>query len=238
MLKHHTTIVLVALLLSCGLALCATPGLALPQSSAKTNIESAQKDLQSKGYYHGQVDGLMGPATQTAIRQFQKTQNIPVTGRLDAETASKLGVQPVEQSAAHAARHASSNKPVEESNLKAAGRSTKKGATQFGHAIKHGTPLVAGKDFGKAIGHAGKEVGMASKKAVSTHGSGTSSNPEVESAQKSLQTQGYYHGQVDGVMGSQTRSAIRQFQKAENIPVTGRLDSETAAKLGVQAGSK
>jgi peptidoglycan hydrolase-like protein with peptidoglycan-binding domain len=37
------------------------------------------------------------------------------------------------------------------------------------------------------------------------------------------------------VFGLRTRASIRAYQKAENLPVTGQLDTQTAAKLGVTA---
>jgi peptidoglycan hydrolase-like protein with peptidoglycan-binding domain len=59
------------------------------------------------------------------------------------------------------------------------------------------------------------------------------SRDDIKQAQKSLNDKGFDVGPSDGVMGSRTRAGIRQFQKSENLPVTGRLDAETADKLGV-----
>jgi peptidoglycan hydrolase-like protein with peptidoglycan-binding domain len=53
--------------------------------------------------------------------------------------------------------------------------------------------------------------------------------------QQTLQDKGHYHGKVDGVFGLRTRASIRAYQKAENLPVTGQLDTQTAIKLGVTA---
>ncbi len=39
---------------------------------------------------------------------------------------------------------------------------------------------------------------------------------------------GYYDGVVDGQMGSQTSAAIRRYQLAENLKVTGELNTQTA----------
>jgi peptidoglycan hydrolase-like protein with peptidoglycan-binding domain len=39
---------------------------------------------------------------------------------------------------------------------------------------------------------------------------------------------------VDGVFGLRTRASIRAYQKAENLPVTGQLDTQAAGKLGVR----
>jgi lipid-binding SYLF domain-containing protein len=58
------------------------------------NIKKAQEALRDKGYEPGPSDGLWGPRTKAALRKYQESQNLPVTGRLDAETAAKLGVEP------------------------------------------------------------------------------------------------------------------------------------------------
>ena len=56
---------------------------------------------------------------------------------------------------------------------------------------------------------------------------------DTSKLQQILQDEGHYRGKVDGVVGLRTRASIRGFQKAENLPVTGQLDTQTAGKLGV-----
>jgi len=60
---------------------------------------------------------------------------------------------------------------------------------------------------------------------------------DVKQMQQTLQDEGHYRGKVDGVLGLKTRASIRRFQKAENLPVTGQLNVETASKLGVRPDS-
>src|ERR1017187_3616847 len=57
---------------------------------------------------------------------------------------------------------------------------------------------------------------------------------ELKKVQETLRGKGYYGGKVDGVFGLRTRASIRAYQKAENLPVTGQLDTQTAGKLGVR----
>jgi len=57
---------------------------------------------------------------------------------------------------------------------------------------------------------------------------------DVRKMQQTLRDKGHYRGKVDGVFGLRTRASIRGFQKAENLPVTGHLDSQTAGKLGIR----
>jgi peptidoglycan hydrolase-like protein with peptidoglycan-binding domain len=53
----------------------------------------------------------------------------------------------------------------------------------------------------------------------------------VFEAQVALARRGISAGSIDGIIGSQTRAALRAFQQCEFLPVTGELDSATKAKL-------
>jgi peptidoglycan hydrolase-like protein with peptidoglycan-binding domain len=53
-----------------------------------------QETLRNKGHFRGQVDGVFGLRTRASIRAYQKAENLPVTGELDAKTAAKLGLSP------------------------------------------------------------------------------------------------------------------------------------------------
>jgi len=59
----------------------------------RDQVRAAQQALKDKGHDPGMVDGVMGPKTQAALKDFQKSQGIQDTGRLDAETMSKLGIE-------------------------------------------------------------------------------------------------------------------------------------------------
>ncbi len=53
------------------------------------------------------------------------------------------------------------------------------------------------------------------------------SRPNVKQVQIALKNAGYEPGRIDGRMGKQTRDAIKAFQKAHNLAVTGKADKET-----------
>jgi peptidoglycan hydrolase-like protein with peptidoglycan-binding domain len=57
---------------------------------------------------------------------------------------------------------------------------------------------------------------------------------EIKKVQETLRNKGHYRGKVDGIFGLQTQASIRAYQKAEILPVTGQLDTQTAGKLGVR----
>lgn len=56
-------------------------------------------------------------------------------------------------------------------------------------------------------------------------------NPRVEEIQQILKDADFEPGPVDGMMGAQTRGAIREFQKANQLRPTGKIDSATRSAL-------
>jgi peptidoglycan hydrolase-like protein with peptidoglycan-binding domain len=125
----------------------------MPRASAadRDDIKKAQETLRDKGYDPGPIDGVLGPQTRGAISQYQKSENLPVTGHLDAQTAGKLGVEPESIGG----------------SFKGAGQEAAEGGEEFGHEMKQGKPIAAGKEMGKGLGRAGKKFGKGVKKAVS-----------------------------------------------------------------------
>ncbi len=49
--------------------------------------------------------------------------------------------------------------------------------------------------------------------------------------QTALKNAGYFQNVVDGKMGKKTRLAVREFQKANNLPVDGKVGKNTWAVL-------
>lgn len=62
------------------------------QAMGQQHVRSVQEALKDKGYDPGTIDGAMGPQTAAALREFQKAEGLQSTGRVDAETRSKLGI--------------------------------------------------------------------------------------------------------------------------------------------------
>jgi Putative peptidoglycan binding domain len=56
---------------------------------------------------------------------------------------------------------------------------------------------------------------------------------EVANVQAALQEQGYYHGDIDGVLGPQTRAALADYQVAQGLEPTGTVDEATLETLGM-----
>ena len=55
----------------------------------------------------------------------------------------------------------------------------------------------------------------------------------VANVQATLQQLGYYHGPINGVLGSATRAAIANYQRDQGLYSTSAIDEATLAALGM-----
>jgi len=70
-----------------------TPNQQAPRPiSARAAVAEVQRQLMSRGYYRGRVDGRPGRGTAFALRAFQFQSGLPPTGRLDTTTLNALGL--------------------------------------------------------------------------------------------------------------------------------------------------
>src|SRR6201987_6537787 len=53
---------------------------------------SVQTKLAQRGYYHGSIDGVLGPDSQRAIKEFQAAKGMRVTGRIDPKLLKSLDI--------------------------------------------------------------------------------------------------------------------------------------------------
>jgi peptidoglycan hydrolase-like protein with peptidoglycan-binding domain len=68
-----------------------------PGRYGPATIRKVQETLNARGYKAGAPNGVLGESTRTALRAFQKSENIVVTGRPNPRTLAHLGI--TEQSA-------------------------------------------------------------------------------------------------------------------------------------------
>jgi hypothetical protein len=55
----------------------------------------------------------------------------------------------------------------------------------------------------------------------------------IANVQSALQQQGYYQGDIDGILGPETRAALAEYQTAQGIEPTGAVDEPTLETLGM-----
>ncbi len=69
-----------------------TPAPPAQTAVASGLVQQVQLVLQQQGTYTGAVDGVWGPATQTAVKSYQQAHNIGSSGQIDAATLASLNI--------------------------------------------------------------------------------------------------------------------------------------------------
>ena len=59
---------------------------------SKNDTMAVQNALAKAGVYKGKADGAWGAETSSALKEYQKTNGLKVTGMADHDTLAKLGV--------------------------------------------------------------------------------------------------------------------------------------------------
>lgn len=151
---------------------------ARPAPAGDPVIAEVQGILADLNLYQGDVDGLTGPQTRTAIEAYRKIVGLTVSTDIDDQLLSQLGAR---------SRVASKAIPLPEGSP--------------------GTDLIE-----------------------------TSSAPSRDDAmvrriQAGLKAFGNDGIEIDGVVGSRTRSAITEFQSLFGLPETGAPDEQVYRKM-------
>jgi peptidoglycan hydrolase-like protein with peptidoglycan-binding domain len=65
-----------------------------PQQASQDSetVKQAQQKLSEKGHDAGPTDGMIGPKTQAALKEFQQKQGMQPSGQLDSQTLAALDI--------------------------------------------------------------------------------------------------------------------------------------------------
>ena len=64
------------------------------------------------------------------------------------------------------------------------------------------------------------------------------SNDQIKQAQSMLKERTFYNGEQTGKLNAETRAALKKYQEAESIKVTGTLNRATLEKMNIQLTDK
>ena len=70
------------------------PPLSYVQPLPPQSVQTVQDRLRQAGVYNGQIDGVWGADSQSALERFQQSHQLQVTGQLNQATAATLGLDP------------------------------------------------------------------------------------------------------------------------------------------------
>jgi peptidoglycan hydrolase-like protein with peptidoglycan-binding domain len=189
-------------------------------------IASAQQLLKDQGFYYGNVDGRKNSETTVAIRRYQIRNGLQINGELNTETQRSLGMSASQPSTPVKKETQSSSSDqqispdisapsrrdkIDSSPRTLPSRGYSRGPQSETRGALDGTPYeVATPDLQQHI---------------------------IANAQIMLARRGYYRSDIDGVYGPGTEFALRAYQGRVGLAVTGRLDLETLAAMGMLSGT-
>jgi peptidoglycan hydrolase-like protein with peptidoglycan-binding domain len=91
-------------------------GSSVPTGQSSHLIKDAQAELQREGLYKGRIDGIDGPQTQQAVRDFQRREGLQQTAVLDQPTLERMNLtgeaQTAERTGADVAGSGTSSPPA------------------------------------------------------------------------------------------------------------------------------
>jgi peptidoglycan hydrolase-like protein with peptidoglycan-binding domain len=225
----------------------------LAAETPSSDVKYVQSLLAKNGFNPGAIDGVAGASTKNAILRAQKALGLTPDGVVGSRTIAALeGEKAVEPTAAkvdsaaptvavgETTTHSSST--VMNLQKLLADRGFYNGAVDGIMGSQTRTAIVAAQKAYNLTtdGVAGSQTLAALEsdgaKATTTTSSTTSpttitKSAEVSNLQELLSKRGFYNGAVDGIMGSQTRTAIIAAQKNYGLATDGVAGSQTLSAL-------
>lgn len=179
----------------------------------KTQIEEGQKFLKDKKLYNGVADGKYNDDTRAAIRSFQKDNGLDVTGNFNKATVEKMNI------------------PLTEKQLGVTSSTTTSGKTTATSTPKTSTKIV---------------IAATSDNNRIASGGGTTKRPAPFSAdkdqiialQKVLKDGKMFAGEANGDRSDALKEAVKKYQEANGLKVTGGINAATLEKAGIALTDK
>jgi lipid-binding SYLF domain-containing protein/peptidoglycan hydrolase-like protein with peptidoglycan-binding domain len=194
---------------------------------SRDEVRQVQMSLQQKGFDPGKIDGVLGPQTRKAIANFQRQQNLYASGKLDPPTTRALGVSGTEGTMGVSGEQPGREKPdnvAPNPDLNQTPEQPEQRLDQYERQPDRDQPnpeQVQPDQEDQSNSNPNMSADMAS------------SAEDIRQGQTELKNRGFDPGNVNGMVNSDTQKALREFQAANNLPVTGSFDARTQAALGM-----
>lgn len=205
-----------------------------------------QRRLTELEYYDGALDGKYDAEVKSAVKFFQSANGLKATGTADVNTRTKMNGDSCISGATYNLRCAlkTGNSGVAvkvlQSQLTRLGFYAEEIDGKYDSGVKSAVKLFQTANGVKASGTAdvNTRARMLSENCVDATAydkvrplkSGTSGSA-VMLLQNQLSKLGYYVGQVNGKYDSATKNAVKVFQKANALKVSGTADVNTRTRL-------
>lgn len=177
-------------------------------SVTREQTKAMQRALTARNLYQGQADGVWGPKTESALRNFQTQSGLDATGQLNEPTARALGIDQAGQAQAAPPAMAVERQPVSGSDRVAP-------APGAGTATPHSQAQLENSSTNVQLQSLSQE--------------------QAREMQQRLQLLGFYRGEVDGKVGEGTRAALqRYFQRQAELAQQGVISPSAISQFGTE----
>lgn len=176
-------------------------------------IRNVQTVLRNLDLYRGEVDGLVGPQTRTAIENYRRIVGLSADDTVDDALLKHLGLGKDEPRLG-----LPEQVPVPTPRPRAA-------STQ-----QQETASVEMQPREKEGRSAQTKVRETTDDQIRT-AAVTEPDPTVVRVQAALRAFGNDGIEIDGMMGQETAMAIREFQSLFGLPITGKVDADLVKKM-------
>lgn len=215
----------------------------LQAGSSGETVSALQRRLKELGYFSGASDGVFGDATMAAIRRFQMANGLTETGTADRATQMRLNEgDPISWEdflggAPCVLGDSGRQVRLLQRALRDLGYFKGECTGTFGEltqlAVAHfqannGLEETGGADAATCeVLYSGSAQPQIDPQTLHTGDDAQS----VADLQSGLAALGYFDRNITGVYGATTETAVRLFQMANGLPVTGEADAATVACL-------
>lgn len=189
------------------------------QSALRSAVVRLQVELKLAGYAPGSADGSFGSKTRKALQTYQANNNLAQTGAADSATWAVIN-RFTDGMKVSALRKGSSGTQVKYLQRALIGLGYLNGTADGQYGSK---TAEAVRDYQRAYG-----LGVDGSAGKNTM---TSIKNTIVALQSDLTRKGYNANGTDGVFGGGTKSAVKAYQRAVGITVTGIAGSKTMKKL-------
>lgn len=190
------------------------------QTALNNAVVRLQVELKRLGFNPGTADGHFGSKTQKALREYQKSRGLTVSGTVDQATWSRINNESGGMRAGAAIPRGSSGTQVTylQQALIGLGYLTDTADGKYGSMTTEAVRAYQ-RAYGLNVdGSAGPDTMTSLRNTVST-------------LQSDLARRGWYSSTIDGIYGSGTRAAVKSYQRYVGVGASGVAGPKTMTKL-------
>ena len=166
-------------------------------------VRLLQEKLGLLGFYRGTSDGRYDVLTEAAVLEFQQVNQLPNSGIADSATLTQIETQVLAL-----ARQANAGDPARAAVMPPA----------------YDVPALPSSAVSPTSSYL---AGAAASEGLRPGFQG----PAVAELQNRLKELGFYRGPLNGVYGAETETAVRQFQRSQNLADNGVANPATLAAM-------